>query len=105
MSGFSGGMMGGPGGMPMAGGSAPMQPMSGMSMGPGGAGMMPGGGMPGMAMGMGGIGVPMIANPSYVDQTMFINVGHALWLIVLAALGGKLAQWIYRTRPAAQPAS
>lgn len=40
-----------------------------------------------------------VANPHFIDRNHFTNVGHALWLIVLAALGGKLAQWIYRTRP------
>ena len=102
-SGFSGGMLGGPGGMPMAGGSGSMQPMSGMPMGPGGAAMMPGGGMPGMGMGMGG--PIMIANPNYVDPTTFLNIVHALWLVLIATFGGKLAQWIYRTRPAVQPAT
>ena len=80
--GFSGGMsgMGGPG-MPMSG-----------SM-PGGLGP----GMGGMAMsGFGGFGVSLMPNPDYVDINAFVQIAHSLWVVALAALGGKLAQWIYR---------
>jgi len=86
-SGMTGGMSGmsGPG-MPMSGG---MGPMSGF------------GGMPGM----GSFVSPTIANPDYIDLVTFHQIGHALWLVALAALGGKLAQWIYRARPTAATAS
>ena len=90
--------MGGPpgmGGMPgMMGG------MPGGMMGPGG---FPGmGGMPGMP---GAAGPPMMANPSYIDQTVFTEIGHALWTLFLSWLGGTIAFWLYRTRGASSPAA
>lgn len=45
---------------------------------------------------------PTIANPAYVDMLTFQQIGHALWLVILAALGGKLAQWIYAQGPGAR---
>lgn len=42
-------------------------------------------------------------NPSYVQPGKFISIGHALWLLLLAAVGGKICQVIYKTRP--QPPS
>lgn len=85
-----------------AGGAGGVPATPGMP-GMGSSGMMPGG-MPGSMMGgmgdmMPGFGPPVIANPDYVDPSNFQQIGHALWLLLLAAVGGKLAQWIYRTRP------
>ena len=81
--GMSGGMMGmgSAGGMPMGGSMGPGGPMSGF------------GGMPGM----GSFVSATIANPDYIDASAFQQIGHALWLVALAALGGKVAQWIHRT--------
>jgi hypothetical protein len=77
-SGFTGGM--GPGGFPGGSGFAGF---------PGGFGNSFGGGnVPGV-----------IANPDYVEAITFQQIGHALWLLILAALGGKLAQWIYGKGP------
>jgi len=71
----------------------------------GGLGGIPGGfggqagafgsGMGGMGS-MGGFGFATIPNPDYVDLMTFQQIGHSLWLVALAALGGKLAQWIHR---------
>jgi hypothetical protein len=79
-----GGIAGMPAGMPAMGGSGGM-PMGGLGSGFGGMGPM------------GGFVSPMIANPDYVDAITFQQIGHALWLVALAALGGKLGQWIHRT--------
>jgi hypothetical protein len=81
MSGMApGGMSGSPGGMPgMLGGGA-----SGMQ------GMMPG--MPGMAGMMPG-GIPPTPNPRFVDQATYTEVGHALWTVLLASLGGAISCW------------
>ena len=79
---------GGIGGMPGMGGRPGGMPMSGS---------MPGGMMTGFGAGMGSFAFPTIANPDYVDVVTFQQIGHAIWLVALAALGGKLAQWIYRT--------
>jgi len=86
--------MPGMGGMPpgAGGGMTPMG-MAGGTSGPPPGGMMGGG----FGSGMPGMGVAMIPNPDFVDPTCFMQIGHALWLVVLAALGGKLGQWIYRT--------
>ncbi len=48
---------------------------------------------------MGSSGTPAIPNPSYVPLASFLNVAHALWLLLVAAIGGKTGQFIYRTRP------
>jgi hypothetical protein len=73
-------------------------------------GMMPGaaGGMPGMMPnaqgagmgmpGMGGMGTPMTLNPSYVDQEVFMEVGHGIWMLFFSWLGGTVALGLYRTR-------
>ena len=58
--------------------------------------------------GMGGMGPPpQTLNPSYVDQETFLEVGHALWILLLSWLGGTVAFCLYRTRenPAAVGAS
>lgn len=66
---------------------------------------MPGGsgGIPGMGGGMSGIpgmpGGPLPPlNPRFVSQTTYLEVAHALWIILLAALGGALSCWFYKTR-------
>jgi hypothetical protein len=60
---------------------------------PGGSGFSSG-----FSPGFGGNYIPpVIANPDYVDAITFQQIGHALWLVILAALGGKVAQWIYKT--------
>jgi hypothetical protein len=38
-----------------------------------------------------------VRNPHYVSLDNFLNVGQGLWLLIFAACGGKLAQWIYKT--------
>lgn len=43
--------------------------------------------------------VGWIANPNYVSLEKFISIGHSLWLLLAAAIGGKLCQWICRTQP------
>jgi hypothetical protein len=90
-------------------GSMPgMGPSAGGSMMSGGGGMMPGAGMPGMPgmPGMTGFGPPgggtftmMVTNPNYVPIENFSNIFHALCLLLIAAIGGKTCQLIYRTRP------
>ena len=89
------------GGMP--GGSGSMMPggMMGGDMGPGGPGSMMssgmmGGGMPSM------MGPAMVANPNYVPPENFKQVFHALVLLLVAAIGGKTCQFIYRTRPSTE---
>jgi hypothetical protein len=37
-------------------------------------------------------------NPSFVSPHKFISIGHSLWLLLIAAIGGKLCQWICRTQ-------
>ena len=80
---------------------------SGMPMGPGGpygsggmsmmgGGMMSGGGYSGS--GMGGPAAPPPPPPGPHAQD-FTNVSQALWAILLAAIGGALAHWLYATRP------
>ncbi len=44
-------------------------------------------------------GNKMGPNPSYVPLGKFISIGHTLWLLLIAATGGKVCQIIYRTRP------
>jgi hypothetical protein len=84
MSAMMGSMAGSPGGMP-----------------PGAGGMMPGGGMmSGMMGGMGPMGgIAMAPNPNYVPIENFQQIFHALALLLVAAIGGKTCQIIYRTRP------
>ncbi|MCE9526970.1 MAG: hypothetical protein K8R36_13045 [Planctomycetales bacterium] len=76
---------------------SPYDPIPGASGPPGMPGMlggMPGGGMPAMP-GMPGFPV---ANPRFVNQTIYLEVSHALWIIFLATLGGTLSGWFYKTR-------
>ena len=54
----------------------------------------PGGGMPGMPM----MGMAGMSNPSYVDPNLFIQIGHAIFAISLAWLGGTVAHWRYGKR-------
>jgi hypothetical protein len=61
---------------------------------------MPGGMMASMMGGMGPMGgVAMAPNPSYVPIEYFQQIFHALALLLVAAVGGKTCQIIYRTRP------
>lgn len=97
-----------PDGAPVAGDGS----MS-MAMMPGGGGM-PGGMMSGMMSGMmggspggnaatgGGTLTVMVPNPNYVPVETFAHVVHALCLLLVAAIGGKTCQIIYRTRPTSQ---
>ena len=41
---------------------------------------------------------PWTANPHYVPPEKFVSIGHSLWLLLAAAVGGKLCQWICRTQ-------
>jgi hypothetical protein len=94
----------GSGGMGSSSGSGSSGPSMGGGMG-GGPGSMMSGGMPGMpgmpgasGMGMGpgaGFATP---NPRFVDQMTYTEVGHALWTVIIAALGGLLSSWLHRTR-------
>jgi hypothetical protein len=45
---------------------------------------------------------PLTPNASYVSLGTFVNITHALWLLLAAAIGGKVCQLIYRTRPPAE---
>ena len=80
------------------GSSGPSLPGSGPPMSGGMPGPMSGfgGGMPGMS-GMPG-GPPSTPNPRFVSQTAYLEVSHALWIILLATLGGALSCWYYKTR-------
>jgi hypothetical protein len=65
--------------------------------------MMSGGMMPGgtSGPGMGGMGGPPAPPPPPGPSAQdFTNVTQALWAILLAAIGGALARWLYATRPA-----
>jgi hypothetical protein len=57
------------------------------------------GGMPGM------MGMAVTLNPSYVDLTLFIQIGHAIFAVCLAWLGGTVAHWRYGKREARSPAN
>jgi hypothetical protein len=46
-----------------------------------------------------GLPPPTIPNPNFIPPGNFINIGQALWLLLIAAAGGKVCQLIYRTRP------
>ena len=39
------------------------------------------------------------SNPGYIPLGKFISIGHTLWLLFIAAVGGKICEIIYRTRP------
>jgi hypothetical protein len=48
--------------------------------------------------------LPMIPNPNQIPLRSFTSIMQALWLMVVAAAGGKVCQFVYRTRPKeAQP--
>jgi hypothetical protein len=87
----AGGMMPGmgAGGAMMPGASGP--PMGGLGPGPGAMGTPGGGYGPMVTM--------MAANPNYVPVENFTHIFHALCLLVIAAVGGKTCELIYRTRP------
>ena len=44
-------------------------------------------------------GNKMAPNPSYIPLGKFISIGHTLWLLLIAAVGGKVCRIVYRTRP------
>ncbi len=95
-----------PGGMgPSGGGMDTTNGMPGMPGGagtpPAGGGFFPSGGLGGGG-GFGGMGMAALSNPSYLDITAFTEVGHALWTLLFAWLGGLVAAKLYRTR---QPAT
>lgn len=73
-------------GMPGMAGGMPGMPTGGMP-GPAG-GMMPG--MPGMPG-----GIPPTPNPRFVDQSTYTEVGHALWIVLIASLGGAISCWAF----------
>jgi hypothetical protein len=95
------------------GSSGSSGPPAGSGMMPGGAGGMPGmpgmpaggmsgssGGMPGMMGGAAGFGgPPPTPNPRFVDQSTFTEVGHALWTILIASLGGAVSCWAFSKKP------
>ena len=43
----------------------------------------------------GTVAAPSPASPNAKD---FVNVAHALWTLLLAACGGRFAQWLYQSR-------
>lgn len=47
-------------------------------------------------------GNKMTSNPSYIPLGKFLSIGHTLWLLLIAAAGGKICQIVYRTRPQGQ---
>ena len=59
---------------------------------------MPGGGMPPPMLGSGIIPPGPNPNPRFIDQNIYTQVGHALWTVLIAALGGALACWLFTTR-------
>jgi|SRR5882724_3688883 len=44
---------------------------------------------------LGTVTAPRPASPNSKD---FVNVAHALWTLLLAACGGRFAQWLYQSR-------
>jgi hypothetical protein len=94
------------------GSTAPVGSMRGGDYG----GMMPGGegdsGYGGDAYGagyssgmgsvmLGGVGGPVAAPgpPPGPNENDFVNVAHALWAMLFAAIGGCVAGWLYQTSP------
>jgi hypothetical protein len=68
----------------------------GNSRGPMSGGGPMGPGMPGMMGGAAGYGgVPPTPNPRFVDQSTYTEVGHALWTILIASLGGAISCWAF----------
>jgi hypothetical protein len=45
------------------------------------------------------VGAAWTPNAQYVPPETFVSIAHTLWLLLAAAIGGKICQWIYRTRP------
>jgi hypothetical protein len=88
------------GGSGMTGGSFPVYG----NFIPGATGSGPGGSMPGTWFTPGMPGTVVMANPSYVDQNLFIQIGHAIFAICLAWLGGTVADWRYGKRAYRTPA-
>jgi hypothetical protein len=41
-------------------------------------------------------------NPSYIRADKFLSIGHTLWLLLIAAVGGKICQLIHRSSPRAE---
>ncbi|MBC7855629.1 MAG: hypothetical protein IAF94_19535 [Pirellulaceae bacterium] len=101
-SGSSGGSYGGMSGGGPGAGTVGM-PAMGSGMGMPGAGMPPPMSGSGMMPGSGIIPPGPNPNPRFVDQNIYTQVAHALWTIIIAALGGALACWFYKTRQ--RPAS
>jgi hypothetical protein len=85
------------GGTGVTGGGAGMMEdmMSGMPSAPAAGGMM---------SGMGGMGMGATVNPNYIDQKDFLQVGHALWMLLLSWLSGTVAFCLYRTRESSSTA-
>ena len=44
-------------------------------------------------------GTTTILNADYVPIASFLHIAHALWLLLIAVIGGKTCQLIYHTRP------
>jgi hypothetical protein len=101
----AGGMPGVLGGMPgmASGGMSGSSGMPGGGMAGGMQGMMPG--MPGMAGIPGGMpgGIPPTPNPRFVDQMTYTEVGQALWIVLIASLGGALSSWLFKSRQRPTP--
>jgi hypothetical protein len=36
-------------------------------------------------------------NPNHTSMEKFVSIGHSLWLLLVAVIGGKLGQWVFRT--------
>lgn len=54
---------------------------------------------PGTVRAVPGPAAVMIPNPNQIPLRHFTNIGQALWLLLIAAAGGKVCQVICRTRP------
>lgn len=84
-------------------GSQPPPPMSSGMAGGGMGSMMSGsgmqsGGMPGLPGMPGGMPPMGTYNPRFVDQNVYVEVGHALWTVVIGVCGGLLSSWLHRSR-------
>lgn len=78
------------------GGASVMPGLPGM---PSGTGNVPAsGGLGGGGGGFGSTGVAFLPNPSYVDMNSFIEVGQALWTLLIAWLGGLASARLYCTQ-------
>jgi hypothetical protein len=87
-----------PGGM----GSDMMASMMGSGSMPGGGPMSPAAMMGGAMDPFGRAYAPMVDNPNYVPIETFTHTFHAFCLLLVAAIGGKTCQFIYRTRPSTE---